>query len=379
MKMRVALQITRTAAAVILFALALFALFPVPAEPLVWVAMAATEWGHVLAALAALIVLSGLADPRGTPAFVLATAAGGLSLTPLLRAWILAAGLPLAAGEALGDMPGSVSLGSPMQLATLAAPRPSGARVSTHQFREVQGQALDLDLYLPPEEAEARPVVVLVHDGWTRGTRADRPGLAQYLAGRGYAVVAPDYRHAPAFPHPAARTDVLGAVRWVRDEGRALGLDPNRITLVGRGEGGHLALMVAYADRPAGVRGVVALAAPSDLSAAWEGGSVTDHRGRLRDLLGGELVAASDAYASASPIRRVDGAVVPTLLVHGGRDQVVAIAQSQALADRLAGAGVDHMLVELDWATHGCEANLSGPCGQITRWSIERFLARTSR
>ena len=29
----------------------------------------------------------------------------------------------------------------------------------------------------------------------------------------------------------------------------------------------------------------------------------------------------------------------------------------------------------LPWATHGCEANLAGPSGQLSTYAIERFLA----
>jgi hypothetical protein len=33
------------------------------------------------------------------------------------------------------------------------------------------------------------------------------------------------------------------------------------------------------------------------------------------------------------------------------------------------------MLLRLPWATHGCDANISGPCGQVSTYAIERFLA----
>ena len=29
----------------------------------------------------------------------------------------------------------------------------------------------------------------------------------------------------------------------------------------------------------------------------------------------------------------------------------------------------------LPWATHGCEANLAGPAGQLSTYAVERFLA----
>jgi hypothetical protein len=40
--------------------------------------------------------------------------------------------------------------------------------------------------------------------------------------------------------------------------------------------------------------------------------------------------------------------------------------------------GVAHLHVELPWATHGLDATLSGPGGQVSLYAIERFLARVT-
>jgi hypothetical protein len=42
----------------------------------------------------------------------------------------------------------------------------------------------------------------------------------------------------------------------------------------------------------------------------------------------------------------------------------------------LSEKGVLHYVLELPWATHGCDANLSGPSGQMMRFAVERFLGR---
>ena len=68
------------------------------------------------------------------------------------------------------------------------------------------------------------------------------------------------------------------------------------------------------------------------------------------------------------------GGVPPTLLVHGLRDSVVPPDQSELLATRLEQAHVRHVLVKLPWASHACDQNFGGPCGQITTYAVERFL-----
>jgi hypothetical protein len=51
------------------------------------------------------------------------------------------------------------------------------------------------------------------------------------------------------------------------------------------------------------------------------------------------------------------------------------VDNSQWLDDRLAAAGRPHLFVRLPWATHGCDANLSGPSGQVIVYAVEYFLA----
>jgi acetyl esterase/lipase len=46
---------------------------------------------------------------------------------------------------------------------------------------------------------------------------------------------------------------------------------------------------------------------------------------------------------------------------------------------RLAEQGVPHVFVSLPWATHAFEYNLSGPGGQLTRYSVEWFLAAVTK
>src|SRR5262249_23767600 len=75
-----------------------------------------------------------------------------------------------------------------------------------------------------------------------------------YLAKNGYAVFAVEYRlMKPGFnTHPGAVYDVKAAVQYVRARAGELGLDPNRIALMGDSSGAHLSALVALAgEEPA--------------------------------------------------------------------------------------------------------------------------------
>jgi acetyl esterase/lipase len=66
-------------------------------------------------------------------------------------------------------------------------------------------------------------------------------------------------------------------------------------------------------------------------------------------------------------------------MVHGKIDTLVWNKQSERLSARLAEARVPNLLVSLPWATHALEYNLSSPSGQLTRYAVTWFLARTCR
>jgi dipeptidyl aminopeptidase/acylaminoacyl peptidase len=130
------------------------------------------------------------------------------------------------------------------------------------------------------------------------------------------------------------------------------------------------------------VRGVVALYAPADMNFAYafsREDDVIKSPDLMRKFLGGTPETARAAYDSASAILLVGPGTPPTLLVHGVIDTLVWHRQSERLSARLSEAGVPNLLVSLPWASHALEFNLSGPSGQLTRYSVEWFLQRECR
>ena len=126
------------------------------------------------------------------------------------------------------------------------------------------------------------------------------------------------------------------------------------------------------------VRGVVSIYGPADLRYAWEhpgNPRVYDGIGTIERYLGGRPADVGQVYDDASPYQFVGPNTPATLLVHGGRDEIVSVVQSQRLAERLRAHGRPHVLVAPGWATHGCDYHFAGPCGQLSTFAIERFLA----
>jgi acetyl esterase/lipase len=120
-------------------------------------------------------------------------------------------------------------------------------------FAEHDGTKLLGDLYLPKGSGKA-PVLVAVHGGgWQIGDRKFSRHWGSYLARNGYAVFAIEYR----LMKPGVKTwpgvvgDCKSAVQFLRAKSADLGLDPDRIGMVGDSAGAHLAALVALAgDEP---------------------------------------------------------------------------------------------------------------------------------
>ena len=95
------------------------------------------------------------------------------------------------------------------------------------------------------------PRLIDIYGGaWQRGAPGDCRQFDSYLAHKGYAVFAIDYRHAPAFRFPAQIEDVRAAISFVHANAAQYRTDPNRLILCGRSAGGQLALLAAYEPGP---------------------------------------------------------------------------------------------------------------------------------
>ena len=345
-------------------------------------ALLAGEYGHLLAlAPFALGLLawftrgSSLALASGTA--LLSALAVVLFLRPSFTAWRLSAGLPQIFTAAFGP---ATPDRAPFSFAEFLSATPAPVPVETLSF----GAGLALDFYRAVRtDGRPAPCVLVIHGGgWDGGSRTEIAHFNHWLARRGYAVAAVDYRLAPQHPWPAQRDDILAALAFLQSRAASLGLDPTRCVLLGRSAGGNLAEAVAYTTTDASIRGVIALYAPADLHFAYaysREDDVLKSPQLLRQFLGGPPDTARPAYDLASAYLHVNSATPPTLLLHGQLDTLVWHRQSERLATRLAEHRVPHAFVSLPWATHAFEFNLAGPGGQLTRYSIERFLASVTR
>lgn len=106
----------------------------------------------------------------------------------------------------------------------------------------------------PDGHRTTRPAILSPHGG---GMIVGSPQLEQMTTGRlarelGAVVVSPDYRLAPESPYPAALDDCMATLQWMRQNAEDLGIDADRIAVVGRSAGGGLAAAVAQRSHDEG-------------------------------------------------------------------------------------------------------------------------------
>lgn len=301
----------------------------------------------------------------------------GLALLPLVQAQRSLGDVQRAMSAFPPEDPSRTPLRFEKLILGLKKPR---LRPQAFDYVVRDGRPLRLDLYRVLYNDEPLPVVLVIHGGaWRTGDREQLARLNQHLAAKRYAVAAIDYRLAPGHPYPAAVEDVRAAISYLKENAERLGIDPQRIVLMGRSAGGHLALQTAYTMRDRAIRGAIAFYAPTDLRWNWEHPAdprVIDTHVVLRDFMGGSIDEAGKQYDSASPLWHA-AAAPPTLLVHGGRDPLASPRNAERLMAALGVSERPAAYVRLPWATHGCDAVFRGPCGQISTWAVESFLAHT--
>ena len=217
---------------------------------------------------------------------------------------------------------------------------------------------LKLDIYKPGDATGSRPAVILIHGGgWTSFDKSTMKGMGGFLARSGFVAFAVDYRlvHGTENRWPAQLDDVQRAVRWVRANAGKYGVNPDRIGAFGHSAGAQLAALLgmqdtrdnsdpALAKYSSKVQAVVDVSGPADFTTEHDPEGVAF----LSNFLGADYSKRPDIWQDASPVFHVAKNNAPFLILHGTRDEMIPIAQSQELYDKLKAAGVQVSLIKVD-------------------------------
>lgn len=231
-------------------------------------------------------------------------------------------------------------------------------------------------------EGAKNPLVVIVHGGpWAR----DEGGFdrsRQWLADRGYASLAVNFRSSVGFGKRLVNAgdrewgakmndDLVDAVSWAVRQGV---VDPERVALMGASYGGYAAV-TGVAVSPSTFACGVDLVGPSNLGRFlttvppyWEG---QIDNAALR--VGDHRTPEGRAFLAArSPMTFVDRIRRPVLIAHGVNDSRVGVVESEELATAMKKRGLD-----VTYATYADEGHGFRRPENRAAWSalVESFLS----
>lgn len=243
-----------------------------------------------------------------------------------------------------------------------------GADTSTHAFANTDdGAWLYCMLHVPrhvPLTHRGMPILVFVHGSGFKGGAhlLDSPPVKQCRDAilRGYCVL--QIEHRPAHSNPIAGLhDVVAAIRWVRHlatTDASLGLDPDRIGIMGISSGGSFAAMAALLSSPRAptVNGV----APRDLiGSVGEHADVSSHVRCAVDFFGpaDPRTTEETLYGHPTPVALASASAPPVLIAHGTDDKLVPMRHSIALHEALMRVGAMRCtLYVVEGGEHSCNS-----------------------
>lgn len=240
--------------------------------------------------------------------------------------------------------------------------------------------ATSLDVYTPDPQVENAPVMVWVHGGGMRvsdkASSKDLGPKPEYFVSKlGYVFVSVNYRLLPEGQYPTNVQDVANALAWVHNNIAEFGGNPDQIFLMGHSAGAALVANVATDEsflKKAGksfalLKGVIANEGGYGVDAGEEEAK------RFESLYGAnwrDVVAASQVPKNKG--------IPPFLLYHvtGDGDTPPSGSELQAigLAKALQDAGVRAEVVTLDHVEHFGANERMGEGGDVTTYTVEKFL-----
>ncbi len=229
---------------------------------------------------------------------------------------------------------------------------PSGER---YVYKVVGEQALDLFVYLPPEEkrSDHMPAILFFHGGgYTSGSAYQFEHQSQYFASLGMVCISVNYRLRNA-ENSVLPTDAIedgqSALAWVIQHAAEFGIDTTKISLAGGSAGGHLALSIYLSPDLALEKDKPFLEHFKPVAFLLLN-PATDIADRQADA---ERLGVALDLDTINPQKLVHTGMPPTLTQHGDKDTKVPIEEAYRFRDRNLELGNDYTLIVFPGEGHG--------------------------
>jgi dipeptidyl aminopeptidase/acylaminoacyl peptidase len=228
------------------------------------------------------------------------------------------------------------------------------------------------------------PAIMMPHGGPESYDRIDYNWLSQYFANRGFLVIQPQFRGSKGFGIDhilkgrgewgrKMQDDLTDAVTALSDEGV---IDHNNVCIVGWSYGGYAALAGATYT-PDLYKCAISINGVSDVEEMLD--EEKDNYGSDSEILSywKEVInknkLSENFLQKISPINYVENIKIPVLIIHGTRDKVVPLSQSEDFFDKMEDADKEVIYLELKDVGHSI---LNNPSRLKMLQAIDSFLQK---
>ena len=235
------------------------------------------------------------------------------------------------------------------------------------------GTALTLDVFTP-KQPNGYGIVHVVSGGWFSGHEAIQMSLDFYqpFLDKGYTIFAVVHGSQPRFIISEIIPDMNRAVRFVRYNAKKYGIDPDHIGVTGGSAGGHLSLVLGTMGGPgaadakdpidrasSAVQCVACFFPPTDFLNYGKPGADVLLKGVLDPFkpafgpIPPETEARQKFGRDISPFYHISSNTAPSLILHGDKDTLVPMQQSEIFVAKAKEFGVPAKLIVKPGAGHG--------------------------
>ncbi len=196
-----------------------------------------------------------------------------------------------------------------------------------------------LDVYAPRKKEKLNEVLVFIHGGsWNSGDKSIYKFLGRRFARKGVVTVVINYRLSPGAEYDEMAMDAARAVKWVEENIKAYGGDPNKIFVSGHSAGGHLTSLISIKDQyfdSLGISNPVKGAILIDAAGLDMYAYLKEHQSGEGAMYLDTFTRNPENWKEASPIYYLHEDMPPLLIYRGGRTYPSIIKSTEAFVAQL--------------------------------------------
>ncbi|WP_222566391.1 alpha/beta hydrolase fold domain-containing protein [Limihaloglobus sulfuriphilus] len=211
--------------------------------------------------------------------------------------------------------------------------------------------SLKIHVFNPDDhsQADSRPAIVFFFDGsWQTAFIKQFYPHCEYLSRRGMVAFAAEYR-VESIHNTSPREcvmDAKSAIRWLRSNAAALGIDPDRIAAGGGSAGGHIAAAAAAIDGFNESTDDVSISCIPNALALFNPVFDNGPEGYGFDRV-------KDYWRQFSPLHNIHASMPPTVIFLGTKDELIPVSTAQKYRQKMLELGLRCELCLYEDQHHG--------------------------